>query len=75
MATLTLNRPEKRNALSAQMIAELTDAAARLGPRDAVRVVILAAEGDSFCAGGDLDWMMAQMAAPRRGVRGHARWP
>jgi methylglutaconyl-CoA hydratase len=63
VATLTLARPEKRNALSAQMIAELTDAAQRLGADGAVRVVILAAMGDSFCAGGDLGWMQEQMAA------------
>jgi methylglutaconyl-CoA hydratase len=63
VATLTLARPEKRNALSAQMIAELTGAAAQLAQDGTVRVVVLAAEGDSFCAGGDLAWMQAQMAA------------
>ncbi|WP_323007594.1 crotonase/enoyl-CoA hydratase family protein [Pseudorhodobacter sp.] len=63
VATLTLARPEKRNAMSAQMIAELTQAAQSLGADATVRVVILAAEGDSFCAGGDLVWMQAQMAA------------
>ncbi|MBV0911425.1 crotonase/enoyl-CoA hydratase family protein [Anianabacter salinae] len=63
VATLTLTRADKHNAMSAQMIAELTDAAARLGGDDAVRVVVLAAEGRSFCAGGDLAWMQAQMAA------------
>lgn len=63
VATLTLNRPEKRNALSALMIAELTAAAAALATDSRVRVVILAAAGDSFCAGGDLGWMREQMAA------------
>lgn len=63
IATLTLNRPEKRNALSALMIAELTAAAAALAADGRVRVVILAAAGDSFCAGGDLGWMREQMAA------------
>jgi methylglutaconyl-CoA hydratase len=63
VATLTLARPEKRNALSALMIAELTQAAEHLGADPAVRAVILAAEGDSFCAGGDLGWMQEQMAA------------
>lgn len=63
VATLTLARAEKRNALSAQMIAELTEAAEHLGADTAVRVVILAADGDSFCAGGDLGWMQEQMAA------------
>ncbi len=63
VATLTLDRPEKHNALSAQMIAELTQAAGQLANDDAVRVVVLAASGKSFCAGGDLGWMRAQMAA------------
>ncbi|WP_170769265.1 crotonase/enoyl-CoA hydratase family protein [Ruegeria lacuscaerulensis] len=63
VATLTLNRPEKHNAMSAQMISELTQAAAQLGADDAVRVVVLTGAGKSFCAGGDLGWMQAQMAA------------
>lgn len=63
VATLTLNRPEKHNTLSEQMIAELTQAAGLLGADAAVRVVVLAAKGDSFCAGGDLGWMRAQMVA------------
>jgi methylglutaconyl-CoA hydratase len=63
VATLTLDRPEKRNALSAQMMDEITAAAAVLDANEAVRVVILAATGPSFCAGGDLGWMRAQMDA------------
>ncbi len=61
VATLTLARAEKHNALSAEMIAELRGAADELGADAGVRVVILAAEGKSFCAGGDLRWMEAQM--------------
>ncbi|SMX34076.1 crotonase/enoyl-CoA hydratase family protein [Actibacterium lipolyticum] len=63
VAGLLLNRPEKRNALSAQMIAELTQAAKQLGDDPAVRVVVLSAAGNVFCAGGDLRWMQEQMAA------------
>ncbi len=63
VATLTLNRPEKHNALSAQMIAELTGAAQRLGADPAVRVVVLTGAGPTFCAGGDLGWMRDQMQA------------
>ncbi|WP_170371489.1 crotonase/enoyl-CoA hydratase family protein [Ruegeria arenilitoris] len=63
VAKLTLNRPEKHNAMSAQMIAELTQAAAQLGETNDVRVVVLTGAGKSFCAGGDLGWMQAQMAA------------
>lgn len=63
VATLTLDRAEKHNALSAQMLAELTQAAADLGADDAVRVVVLTGAGKSFCAGGDLGWMREQMQA------------
>lgn len=65
IATLTLNIPEKHNALSARMIAELTEAAARLNADPAIRAVILTGEGASFCAGGDLGWMREQMNATR----------
>ena len=41
VATLTLNRPDKHNALSAQMLADLTDAAAKITADDAIRVVVL----------------------------------
>ena len=63
VATLKLNRPEKHNAMSAQMIAELTQAAALIGADDAIRVAVLTGAGKSFCAGGDLGWMRDQMAA------------
>ena len=63
VATLTLNRPEKHNALSAQMIADLTKAAGRLGAAAEVRAVVLTGAGKSFCAGGDLGWMQEQMRA------------
>jgi len=61
VATLTLNRPEKHNAMNAQVLDELVVAAKQLAEDDAVRVVILTGAGKSFCAGGDLGWMQAQM--------------
>jgi len=73
VARLVLNRPEKHNAMSAQMIAELTQAAQTLGRDSAVRVVVLTGAGDSFCAGGDLGWMQAQMAADAATRAEHAR--
>lgn len=63
VATLTLNRPDKHNAMSGTMIDELSHAAQALGADDAVRVVVLTGAGKTFCAGGDLGWMQAQMAA------------
>ncbi len=80
VTTLTLDRPEKHNALSGAMIGELTEAAHRLGRDPAVRVIVLAGAGESFCAGGDLGWMKEQIAADRVdeqrqdfGDRGRAR--
>jgi methylglutaconyl-CoA hydratase len=63
VARLTINRPDKHNAMNAAMIAELTEAAGRLGRDPAVRVVVLTGAGASFSAGGDLGWMRAQMEA------------
>ena len=63
VATLTLDRADKHNALSATMIRELTEAAQALGADDGVRVVVLTGAGKSFCAGGDLGWMRDQFAA------------
>lgn len=60
VATLWLARPEKHNAMSAQMLADLTGAATALAQDDDVRVVVLASEGKSFSAGADLGWMRAQ---------------
>ncbi|MEM9756407.1 MAG: crotonase/enoyl-CoA hydratase family protein [Pseudomonadota bacterium] len=65
IATLWLARPEKHNALDAPMIDALASAAARLGGDRAVRAVVLRAEGKTFCAGGDLAWMRAQLSADR----------
>jgi methylglutaconyl-CoA hydratase len=73
VATLSLARPDKHNALSQTMMEELTEAAGRLGADPAVRVVVLAAEGASFCAGGDLGWMKAQMGADAETRRNGAR--
>jgi len=58
VVTLTLNRPEKRNAIStAEECAEVADACRALNRDDRVRVVIVTGEGSSFCAGGDLKGM------------------
>lgn len=67
IARLILNRPEKHNALNAQMIRELRQAVEMLSGDEAVRVVILAASGKSFCAGGDLNWMREQVDKDRAG--------
>ena len=54
VATITLNRPEARNALSATLIAELAEAFEAAREDEDIRVVILTGAGDAFCAGLDL---------------------
>ena len=61
-ATVTLNRPDVRNAFNEETIAELTQAFRTLGADDSVRAIVLAANGPAFCAGADLHWMK-KMAA------------
>ncbi len=68
---ITLNRPESRNAMSLQMVAELQQALrlaeARAGQPDAVRVVVLRGAGGHFCAGADLkDMAGARMRSMQR---------
>ena len=63
VARVTLARPEVHNAFNASLIAELRKTFATLareGPTE-LRVVILAGDGPSFCAGADIDWMRAAM--------------
>jgi methylglutaconyl-CoA hydratase len=55
--TITLNRPEIRNAFNDVLIGEIRDAFEAVSRRTDVRCVVLAAHGPAFCAGGDLNWM------------------
>ena len=54
IATITLNRPDQRNALDLAMCIALLDAVRRVGADTAVRVVLVRAAGPAFCAGADL---------------------
>ncbi|MFG1398938.1 enoyl-CoA hydratase/isomerase family protein [Roseixanthobacter pseudopolyaromaticivorans] len=57
IATLTLDRPEVHNAFDDGLIALLTAAYHHAGSDPAIRAVVLRANGKSFCAGADLNWM------------------
>lgn len=59
IATITLNRPDKRNAFNDDVIRELTDVFTFCGEQDDVRAIVLQANGKAFCAGADLNWMRA----------------
>jgi len=67
VATLTLNRPDKHNAIDAAMIRELRAAAAAIAADRTIRVLVITGAGKVFCAGADLNWMRDQMAKDRAG--------
>lgn len=67
IATVTLARPERKNALSAAMLKELADALIAVRNDASARVLLLTAEGNDFCAGGDITSM--QGAADTASVR------
>jgi methylglutaconyl-CoA hydratase len=62
-AVLTLNRPDRRNALSRGLIAALADAVTRAGNDATARAVVLTGAGPSFCAGMDLAELQESVAA------------
>jgi len=57
VARISLNRPEVHNAFNSTMIRELADAFEKAQKDESVRVVVLTGQGESFCAGADLNWM------------------
>src|ERR687893_54343 len=57
VATVTLARPDSHNALNAALIGELTRCFEEISDDERVRVVVLAGEGRSFCAGADIRYM------------------
>ena len=67
-AVVTLNRPERRNALSLEMLGELTACFRSIGEDTEARVVILRANGAAFCAGHDLSEMVGRNEAFYRGL-------
>jgi enoyl-CoA hydratase/carnithine racemase len=64
VATITLHRPDVRNAINDQMRAELIAAFDDAGADNAVRAVILTGAGKGFCSGGDIGGMRARLDAP-----------
>jgi len=71
-AEVVLNRPEKRNAFNAEVIAGLHRAFETLHGADTVRVVFLRGAGATFSAGADLEWMRAQAEATESDNRADA---
>ncbi len=62
-AYVTMNRPDVHNAFNAQMIEELTDVFNKLNDEKSVQVIVLNANGKSFSAGADINWMKSMAQA------------
>jgi enoyl-CoA hydratase len=69
IATLTLDRPERKNALSVELRNRISDVLDALAADDAVRVVVLTGAGDAFCAGFDLKEFEQALEDPPFGDR------
>ncbi len=63
VATITLNRPERLNALTFEVYRELTDTFAALRAEDEVRVVVITGAGRAFCSGGDVHDIIGELFA------------
>jgi methylglutaconyl-CoA hydratase len=64
VATLTLNRPDRRNAFDEAVVAQLTLNLRKLAEDDGVRVLVIRGAGRNFSAGGDIEWMRRMSGAP-----------
>lgn len=72
VCTLWLSRPERRNAMSHQLVQELVECLSLLRARCSLRVLILGGDGAVFCAGGDLKERLAEGASKTREQRATA---
>lgn len=61
LATLTFNRPERLNALTFEVYADLRDLLAELPGRDDVRSLVITGSGKGFCSGGDVDAIIGEL--------------
>ncbi|MGP1310478.1 MAG: enoyl-CoA hydratase/isomerase family protein, partial [Phycisphaerales bacterium] len=66
VATLTLNRPEQRNALSLDLLTALMERVAELGEMEGVSACVVTGAGKSFCAGMDLKAVLDVPGAPAK---------
>src|SRR5713226_7321699 len=63
VVTLWLNRPQKRNALSEELLSEMRTVLAQIAAEEEIRVVVLAGKGPAFCSGHDLTQMVGRSEA------------
>lgn len=57
VATITINRPEVKNALNAELILELTNAFKELDSNPEIKITVITGAGNIFCSGADLNWL------------------
>ena len=69
VTTITLNRPEKRNAMSPQLHREMYDVLTDLRYDNETRVIVITGAGESFCAGQDLKQYFLEMDSQPERVR------
>ncbi|MDQ3776606.1 MAG: enoyl-CoA hydratase-related protein [Pseudomonadota bacterium] len=72
VARMTLNRPERRNALDGDLIGALLARLAAIDKDPEIRVVVLSGSGEAFCSGADIDWMRARLTDTPEANRAHA---
>ncbi|MGQ0594494.1 MAG: enoyl-CoA hydratase-related protein [Gammaproteobacteria bacterium] len=72
VARLTLNRPERRNALDGELVSALLARLAAINGEPEIRVLILTGSGEAFCSGADIDWMRARLVDTPEANRAHA---
>ena len=75
IATLVIDRPEKRNAMTYALLGDFLAAVKRVGEDPAVRVVIVTGAGGAFCAGTDRAPSVGCAGGPRRASAGGRSWP
>lgn len=63
IATITLDRPDRLNALTFEVYAELRDLLASLADHDPVKVIVITGEGRGFCSGGDVDAIIGTLVS------------
>ena len=76
VARLTLNRPERRNALDGDLVGALLARIEAIENDPEVRVLVLTGSGEAFCSGADIDWMRTRLVdTPRPTERMPGRSP
>jgi len=72
VARLTLNRPERRNALDGDLVGALLARLAAIDEDPEIRILVLTGAGEAFCSGADIDWMRARLVDTPEANRVHA---